>query len=140
MLHQKKFYQKFFKNNDLKTCSRPFCVCKELSTTSVRKWHFWNKLLILHYVIANLSKLVQISMQTFSNNLSKSACRPFQITCPNQHADLFKQLVQTACRPFQTTCPNQHADLFKQLVQISMQTFSNNFLQRILWKLKRAWN
>ena len=114
MLHQKKFYQKFFKNNDLKTCSRPFCVCKELSTTSVRKWHFWNKLLILHYVIANLSKLVQISMQTFSNNLSKSACRPFQITCPNQHADLFKQLVQTACRPFQTTCPN------------SMQTFSNN--------------
>ena len=128
MLHQKKFYQKFFKNNDLKTCSRPFCVCKELSTTSVRKWHFWNKLLILHYVIANLSKLVQISMQTFSNNLSKSACRPFQTTCPNS--------MQT----FPNNLSKQHADLFKQLVQISMQTFSNNFLQRILWKLKRAWN
>ena len=32
----KNFIKKFFKNYDLKTSSRLFCVCKELSTTSVK--------------------------------------------------------------------------------------------------------
>ena len=41
------FIKKFYKNCDLKTSSRPFCVCKELSTTSIGKWNFWSKLLIL---------------------------------------------------------------------------------------------
>ena len=43
----KNFIKKFFWNCDLKTNSRPFCVCQELSTTSIGKWNFWSKLLIL---------------------------------------------------------------------------------------------
>ena len=70
------------KNCDLKASSIPFCVCKKLSTTSIGKHNFWRELLIFIYVIAKLSKFVQISMQTSSDF----------------------------------------------------------FLQRILWKLKRAWN
>ena len=31
------FIKKFYKNCSLKTSSRPFCVCKELSTTSIAK-------------------------------------------------------------------------------------------------------
>ena len=38
---------KFYKTCNLKTSSRPFCVCKELSTSSIGKWDFWSKLLIL---------------------------------------------------------------------------------------------
>ena len=37
----------FTKNCALKTSSRPFCVCKEWSITSIGKWNFWSKLLIL---------------------------------------------------------------------------------------------
>ena len=44
---RKHFIDKFYKNCDLKTSSMPFCVCKELSTNSVRKWDFWSKLHIL---------------------------------------------------------------------------------------------
>ena len=34
---RKTFVKKFYKNCSLKTSSRPFCVCKELSTTSIGK-------------------------------------------------------------------------------------------------------
>ena len=34
---RKNFIKKFYKNCDLKTSSRFFCVCKELSTTSIGK-------------------------------------------------------------------------------------------------------
>ena len=60
---RKKLYQKFYKNCSLKTSSRSFCVCKEWSITFIGKWSFWSKLLILDtYVIANLWKFVQISI------------------------------------------------------------------------------
>ena len=34
---RKNFVKEFLKNCDLKTSSRPFCVCKELSTNSIGK-------------------------------------------------------------------------------------------------------
>ena len=34
---RKNFIKNFYKNCDLKTSSRPFYVCKELSTTSIAK-------------------------------------------------------------------------------------------------------
>ena len=34
---RKNFIEKFYQNCGLKTSSRPFCVCEELSTTSVGK-------------------------------------------------------------------------------------------------------
>ena len=34
---RKDFIKKFNKNCDLKTISRPFCVCKELTTNSIGK-------------------------------------------------------------------------------------------------------
>ena len=34
---RKNFTKKLHKNCDLKNSSRPFCVCNELSTTSIRK-------------------------------------------------------------------------------------------------------
>ena len=37
---RKKFIKKFYKNCDLKTISKPFCVCKELSTTSIGNENF----------------------------------------------------------------------------------------------------
>ena len=39
--------KKFYKNSSLKTSSRPFCICKELSITSIVKWGFWSNLLTL---------------------------------------------------------------------------------------------
>ena len=44
---RKQFIKKFYKNCVLKTSSRPFHVCKELSTISIGKWNSWSKLLIL---------------------------------------------------------------------------------------------
>ena len=41
------FIIKFWKNWGLKTSSRPFCVCKELRTTSIGKLNFWINLLVL---------------------------------------------------------------------------------------------
>ena len=55
--YKKKFIKRFYKNCDLKTSSRPFCVRKELSTTSVRKWNFWSKLLILDMYEENYQDL-----------------------------------------------------------------------------------
>ena len=37
ILQKEKFIKKLYKNCDIKTSSRPFCVCKELSTTSIGK-------------------------------------------------------------------------------------------------------
>ena len=69
MSHKRKdFIKKFCKICGLTTSSRPFYVCKELSTTSIGKWNFWSK---LPYWICN-SKAIGI--------------------CPNQHADLLRFL------------------------------------------------
>ena len=70
-LQKKKFYQKFYKNCDLKTGSRPFCVGKELSTTSIVKRNFWNKLPRYYQNYQNY-------LQNYPD-LSKSASRPTQI-------------------------------------------------------------
>ena len=42
----KKFIRKFYKNFDLKTSPRSFCVWKKLGTTFVGKWNFRSKLLL----------------------------------------------------------------------------------------------
>ena len=55
--YKKKFIKRFYKNCDLKTSSRSFCVRKELSTTSIRKWNFWSKLLILDMYEENYQNL-----------------------------------------------------------------------------------
>ena len=34
---RKNFIETFYKNYDLKTSSRPYCVCEELSTTPIGK-------------------------------------------------------------------------------------------------------
>ena len=52
---------------DLRASSRPFYICKELAVTSIGKWNFWSKLLIL-----------DIYWQNYQN-LSKSAHWPPQI-------------------------------------------------------------
>ena len=44
---RKKIMKKLYEIWDLKTSSRSFCVCKEVSTMPIGKWNFWNKLLIL---------------------------------------------------------------------------------------------
>ena len=41
---RKKFMKKFHQNCDLKTGSRLFCICYELSKTSTGKWNFLNNL------------------------------------------------------------------------------------------------
>ena len=38
---RKNFIKKFYKKCGLKTSFRLFCVCKELSTTSIGQWNFW---------------------------------------------------------------------------------------------------
>ena len=58
---KRKFTKKIYKTVTWKLVSDPFCVCKELSTTSIGKWNYWSKLLILD--IAKLSKGIQISIQ-----------------------------------------------------------------------------
>ena len=58
---RKHFIKKFCKNCRLKTSSRPFCVCKELSTTSIGKWNL-KKATYIRYVIAKLSKFSQVSI------------------------------------------------------------------------------
>ena len=62
----KNFIKKFYKNCGLKTSSRPFCVCKELST------------LLLENEIFAASYLYKIS--------NSKAINIF----PNQHADLHR--------------------------------------------------
>ena len=51
----------FYKNCNLKTSPRPFCVCKELDITSIGKL-FFKQAIYIRYVIAKLSKFVQISL------------------------------------------------------------------------------
>ena len=50
---RKIFIQKVYKNCNLKTSVRSFCVCEKLSTTSIGKWSFWRKL--LRYVSVELT-------------------------------------------------------------------------------------
>ena len=64
---RKKIIKNFYKICNLKTSSRPFCACKELSTTAIGKWIFWSNLLILDMLEQNYQ------------NLLKSACRTPQI-------------------------------------------------------------
>ena len=63
---QKKKTEK--KSCNPKTSSRPFCICKELTTTSIRKWNFWSKLPIF-----------DMHQQNYQN-LSKSAHWLLQIS------------------------------------------------------------
>ena len=56
---RKNFIKKLYQNCCLKTSSRLFFVCKELSTTSIGKQATY-----IGYVIAKLSKSAQISMLT----------------------------------------------------------------------------
>ena len=72
------FIKKFYKNCGLKTSSRPFCVCKELSTTSIGKWNFWIK--PLSYVIAKLSNFVQINMPISSESFLQRILWKFKRT------------------------------------------------------------
>ena len=64
---KEKNIKKIYKNYNLKTTSRPFCICKGLGTTSIGKCNLWITLHIIRYVIAKLSKFVQISMQASSH-------------------------------------------------------------------------
>ena len=60
---RKSFIKIFYKHCSLKTSFRPFRVCKELRLTCIRKWNFRSKLLF-RYIIAKLSKFVQVTMLT----------------------------------------------------------------------------
>ena len=62
---RKNFIKKFYQNCDLKTSSRPFCICKELTTTSTENEIFESSL----YWICNR--------------------KAFEI-CSNQHPDLLR--------------------------------------------------
>ena len=108
---RKNFTKKVYKNCDLKTSSRPLRVFKESSTTSLGKWNFWSKL--LRYVIAKLSKFIQISMQT------PQICRIhiFRRICPklfNEHGESMMQIKKSR---------NIHAYVFYQL-QVSKQNIT----------------
>ena len=79
---RKKFAKKFYKNCNLKTSPRSFYVCKELNTTSSGKWNLWSKLLIyIRYIIAKLSRFVQISMQTSSHSFLQRILWKLKTTC-----------------------------------------------------------
>ena len=58
---RKNFVKIFYKNCNLKS-SRPFCVYKEFSTTSIGKWNFWSKLLMLDI---NISKTIKTCHSDF---------------------------------------------------------------------------
>ena len=64
---EKKKIEKFYKNCDLENSSRPFCFWKELSTSSF-KMKFLTKATYIRYVLAKLSKVVQISTLTSSGS------------------------------------------------------------------------
>ena len=53
---------KNLKNCNVKSSSKAFCVCKELSTTSTGKCFFLKQAAYIRYVIAKISKFVQVSM------------------------------------------------------------------------------
>ena len=78
----KKFIQKFYKNCNLKTSSMSFCVRNELSTTSIGKWNFWSKLLILdmcHQNYQNLSKSADFFIFFFTEDSLKKFFDSFQV-------------------------------------------------------------
>ena len=64
---RKNFIKKFHKNFDLETSSMPFCVYKELSTTSTGKWNL-KQATYIRYTLAKLSKFFQISTQISSDS------------------------------------------------------------------------
>ena len=61
---RKNLIKKFYKNCDLKTNFRLFCVCKELSTTSIGKMKFLKQGTYIRYVLEKLSKFLQIITMT----------------------------------------------------------------------------
>ena len=63
------FIKKLYKNCSLKTSSRPFCACKELSTTILEN-EILKQATYIRYVTAKLSKLVQINMLASSDSFS----------------------------------------------------------------------
>ena len=83
---RKNVVKKFLKNCHLKTSSRPFCVCKELTTNSIGKWNFSSKLLI-----------VDMYKQNYQN-LSQLAHRPPQILFTGNSLKIKKGL-ELASRP-----------------------------------------
>ena len=58
------FIKKFYKNWSLETSSRPFCVCKELSTSSIGKSNFWSNLLIFDTLILMVETLMMSAKLT----------------------------------------------------------------------------
>ena len=69
ILQKKKFYQKFLKNCDQKTSSRPFCVCKELKRNLYWKMKFLKEAADIRLYISKTIKM-----------------------CPNQYTDLLRFL------------------------------------------------
>ena len=67
LIIKKNFIKKFCKNCGLKTKSRPFYICEELSSF-YWKMKFLKQPSYIRYVRAKLSKLVQISMLTSSDS------------------------------------------------------------------------
>ena len=81
------FIKKFYKNCGPKTSSRSFCVCKDLSTTSIGNWNFWSNLLILDiraYSSSSLRAIITCNHLPLFNRFSNFVqfCPNFQIYCP----------------------------------------------------------
>ena len=66
--YNNKIIKKFYKNCDLRTSSRPLYVCKELNKTSIGKSNILKQATNIRYVIAKLSKSIQIRVQTSLNS------------------------------------------------------------------------
>ena len=62
--HNKKFYQKFYKDCQLKTSSRHYCVCKEFKHSMYWKMKFLKEATCIRYLLAKSSKFVQSALRT----------------------------------------------------------------------------
>ena len=94
----------FYKNCDLTTSSRPFCVCKELSTTSIGKWKFWSNLLTLD-MQGHIYLLLFISRPHFSqNSLIKIFLLSYYIKWPNFMTRLYLRYELTQFNMCHVSC------------------------------------
>ena len=62
--YKRKKIKNVYKICNLKTNSKPFCVCKELSTKAIEKWIFWRNLLILDMLEQNYQNLLKSACKT----------------------------------------------------------------------------
>ena len=63
-MQNKKVYQKnYTKTETWKLVPDPFCVWQEVSTTSIGKMKYLKQATYIRYVIAKLSKFIQIDVQ-----------------------------------------------------------------------------